>query len=257
MLRKLFGYSLSSDRVECHLCNCIRSILQPQGFRPSLERIARISIHVPGLTGLTPGQLKGSSRSMSLHESVYLCLSKLFGCVGREDGIMNWRFANCNELRIYTNIMNESNLLWSLWRQVTTWQIPLDLDRWTRRTWGFKNDPDWRQKSDEMMATVDVETLPQTALMKSWNHREHRTACLPRNVFKFFDLFWMSLKIFEWQLVWSGLLVRFQVQMSVHDFDDVVCRCLQYMKASDLGRDAKKALVFSHQFLIILVKRIF
>lgn len=32
---------------------------------------------------------------------------------------------------------------------------------------GFKNDPDWRQKSDEMMATVDVETLPQTALMKS------------------------------------------------------------------------------------------
>ena len=32
---------------------------------------------------------------------------------------------------------------------------------------GFKNDPDWRQKSDEMMATVDVESLPQTALMKS------------------------------------------------------------------------------------------
>ena len=152
----------------------------------------------------------------------------------------------------------ESTLLWSLWRlQVTAWQIPCDLDRWTRRTWGFKNDPDWRQKSDEMMATVDVETLPQTALMKSWNHREHRTACLPRNVFNFCDLFWMSLKIFEWQLVWSGLSVRFQVQMSVHDFDDVVCRCLQYMKASDLGRDAKKALVFSHHFLIILVKGIF
>ncbi|CAK9051812.1 Aspartyl/asparaginyl beta-hydroxylase (Aspartate beta-hydroxylase) (ASP beta-hydroxylase) (Peptide-aspartate beta-dioxygenase) [Durusdinium trenchii] len=34
-------------------------------------------------------------------------------------------------------------------------------------SFGFKNDPDWRQKSDEMMASVDVETLPQTAMMKS------------------------------------------------------------------------------------------
>lgn len=30
----------------------------------------------------------------------------------------------------------------------------------------FKNDPQWRQRSDEMMATTDVETLPQTAMMK-------------------------------------------------------------------------------------------
>ncbi|CAJ1396847.1 unnamed protein product [Effrenium voratum] len=31
----------------------------------------------------------------------------------------------------------------------------------------FKNDPDWRQRSDEMMASVDVESLPQTAMMKT------------------------------------------------------------------------------------------
>eukprot|EP00439_Symbiodinium_sp_Y106_P058168 s635_g8.t1 len=32
---------------------------------------------------------------------------------------------------------------------------------------GFKNDPEWRQKSDAMMASVDVETLPQTSIMKT------------------------------------------------------------------------------------------
>jgi len=30
----------------------------------------------------------------------------------------------------------------------------------------FKNDPEWRQKSDEVIASVDVESLPQTAVMK-------------------------------------------------------------------------------------------
>jgi len=30
----------------------------------------------------------------------------------------------------------------------------------------FKNDPEWRSKSDEMMASVDVESLPKTSLMK-------------------------------------------------------------------------------------------
>lgn len=29
----------------------------------------------------------------------------------------------------------------------------------------FKNDPQWRQRSDELMANVDVESLPKTALM--------------------------------------------------------------------------------------------
>merc|ERR1711963_856910 len=31
----------------------------------------------------------------------------------------------------------------------------------------LKNDPEWRQRSDAIMAAVDVETLPQTALMKA------------------------------------------------------------------------------------------
>jgi len=31
----------------------------------------------------------------------------------------------------------------------------------------FKNDPEWRNKSDEMMRTVDVETLPKTAVVKA------------------------------------------------------------------------------------------
>lgn len=31
----------------------------------------------------------------------------------------------------------------------------------------FKNDPQWRERSDEMMASCDVETLPQTAVMKT------------------------------------------------------------------------------------------
>ncbi|CAE8687687.1 unnamed protein product, partial [Polarella glacialis] len=30
----------------------------------------------------------------------------------------------------------------------------------------FKNDPDWRTKSDELMASVGVETLPKTSMMK-------------------------------------------------------------------------------------------
>lgn len=30
----------------------------------------------------------------------------------------------------------------------------------------FKNDPQWRERSDEMMATVDIESLPQSAMMK-------------------------------------------------------------------------------------------
>lgn len=32
---------------------------------------------------------------------------------------------------------------------------------------GFKNDPQWRERSDEMMASCDVESLPQTAVMKT------------------------------------------------------------------------------------------
>lgn len=31
----------------------------------------------------------------------------------------------------------------------------------------FKNDPEWRQRSDEALASVDVESLPQTAMMKA------------------------------------------------------------------------------------------
>lgn len=31
----------------------------------------------------------------------------------------------------------------------------------------YKNDPDWRRKSDEVIAAIDVESLPQTALMKA------------------------------------------------------------------------------------------
>lgn len=31
----------------------------------------------------------------------------------------------------------------------------------------FKNDPQWRERSDEVMASTEVETLPQTAMMKS------------------------------------------------------------------------------------------
>jgi len=31
----------------------------------------------------------------------------------------------------------------------------------------FKNDPEWRSKSDEVMASVEIESLPQTAVMKA------------------------------------------------------------------------------------------
>lgn len=33
----------------------------------------------------------------------------------------------------------------------------------------FKNDPEWREKSDKMMASIEVESLPQVAIMKAEN----------------------------------------------------------------------------------------
>ncbi len=198
---------------QCHLCNCIQ--LYSIYFATSRFQAPRTNSTnlnwCPGFDWFWPLDSWKEAQDLWVSMSLYVCvfLSKLFGCAGREDGIMNWRLANCNELWI----MNEICCSWQLDKSrlpLTVGRVePEDLrmiptgDRNPMRWW-----QQWTWRHCHRLLWWSLETIENTELHV---FREKSSSSLI-----FSESLWMAIGLI-------GPSVRFQVQMSVHDFDDVVC----------------------------------